>query len=623
VPSPNIKATDTIEQGRVKINNHFNDPSEHGGGFRGGFQEGVFNVKSYGASGTGSGGASQDQSGFAAAVTGANDFSNGRGTVYIPPGSYLLAGGFTLGKHVRVVGAGTHQVYIKHTGNNRLFENLVVQTGGDILKRRGFSGMQIEGNSGDSAQGIVHGNGYGALIQDVTITAYTGTNGKGIAALNTDPNAGWTEGTVYRDVHVRSCTRNLSFEEIGMVGSFSDTRLHNVLSVSESWAGANQAGIYVSSHAAIYCSEFLTKVHIEHADAIGLFLGRNAALYSDLFSLYFEIAQTPSPGKGGLVVDTEAKILAGGIVSPAPGDVNAAGDPWHTIHRDARVDVGPRPGSWYRLGGKSDEHYAHVATLPASATDTHDKLVVEITGGEWRSGSRSVTTYTFANRGGFQAEYSRVGSQSDPDVMAVVAYQRTAGDTDPGSVDVYIRTPSGAYASGNVRAYGVSTFKGLSPAGYGTSHTHALKPPNTATPAGTKVFDSATATPSAPIEAGSFIGTVAASQSVDNNTQINVSPAATVYPVTPSSEENKSGVRISVGNYPGQKIEIVHRGGAHTLTFHTTPATSRVAEATYVMSQNRCYPFTWDVSARESGEAYAKFLDEAFSGRWIACRPSG
>ncbi len=32
MPSPNVNGTDTIEQFRVKVNNHFNDGTEHGGG---------------------------------------------------------------------------------------------------------------------------------------------------------------------------------------------------------------------------------------------------------------------------------------------------------------------------------------------------------------------------------------------------------------------------------------------------------------------------------------------------------------------------------------------------------------------------------------------------------------
>jgi hypothetical protein len=53
------------------------------------------------------------------AITAANAAANG-GVVYIPTGDYYVTGPFTLDNEVSIIGAGSPQVTINHSGKNSL-----------------------------------------------------------------------------------------------------------------------------------------------------------------------------------------------------------------------------------------------------------------------------------------------------------------------------------------------------------------------------------------------------------------------------------------------------------------------------------------------------------------------
>jgi hypothetical protein len=495
MPSPNINTTDTLEQGRQKINVHFNDVTQHGGGGGGGADLGWVNVKDHGASGTGSGGASQDQSGFSAAISQAG----ASGTVYIPPGNYYLGGGFNLGKHTRIVGAGTHAVTLNHTGNNVLFTNTVVEQNADIHKRRGFIGFEVRGNNQASAKGIVCGNGYGALLEDLTVVGYGGTNGIGIEIRNSlDPTFGYSEGTVLRDIHLRYCTKNLAFIVSGGSPSFSDTRIHNVLSVADN----GHTAMYIGQNAPLYASNCLLKLHLVGATAVGLKMEANSRLHANLFSVYVEQNAIPNAGYGAYVIDGAAKIWGGGVIYPQPGFAHITdGTPLASVADGALFDVSSPQAARIRDAGPAADRYRHIATLPASAGPTYDKLVVELKGGLWTEGEAD-DVFQFANRGGFRSWFlKRGGTTNSRNGLRVVAYSQ--GD---GSVNVYLKTVAGAVVSAMVNAYGTGMQEAFpGPDGQPLLHTFQPKVPTSTVPSGTLIFDSATAAPNLSVNAGKFV----------------------------------------------------------------------------------------------------------------------
>jgi hypothetical protein len=484
MPSPNINTTDTLEQGRQKINAHFNDATQHGGGGGGGADLGWVNVKDHGASGTGSGGASQDQSGFSAAISQAGS----NGTVYIPPGNYYLSGGFNLGKHVRIVGAGTHDVLINHTGNNTLFNHTSVESGNDIHKRRGFMGFEIAGNAGTSAKGIVHGNGYGALFEDITVWGYT--NGTGITNVNSaTPTYGWTEGIVMRDIHARYCKDNLLFDISGSPdGSFSDLRLYNVLSV----AGNGQTAMRFAADSDPYAADFFVKIHLEGPTAKGLVLEQDVALFSNMYNIYFEQNQLPTAGHGGIVAHATSKMWGLGQIFPNPNTAFAGtGEHLHAISEGALIDVAPAPATRIRHPAPASDQYHYISTLPASGNGTWDKLIIHIEGGIWTE-SEGFDAIQLANRAGFRYSYLRRGStNSARNGLRVVAYKQ--GD---GSVKVYLRSVAGNYTSAMVKSYGIGQLNHFYDNDINDRiHNYPPQSPTGTVPTGTLIFDSATAAP--------------------------------------------------------------------------------------------------------------------------------
>jgi Pectate lyase superfamily protein len=497
MPSPNINTTDTLEQGRQKINVHFNDATQHGSssGGTGGTNLGYINVKSYGALGTGSGGASQDQSGFQQAINAAG----ANGTVYIPPGNYYLGGGFNLGKHTRIVGTGTHAVTLNHTGNNVLFTNTVVEVNADIHKRRGFIGFEVRGNSQADAKGIVCGNGYGAFLEDLTVVGYGGTNGIGIEIRNSlDPTFGYSEGTVLRDIHLRYCTKNLAFIVSGGSASFSDTRIHNLVSVADN----GHTAMYIGQNAPLYASDCLMKLHLVGPTAVGLKMEADTRLHANLFSIYVEQNAIPNAGYGAYVLTPTAKLWGNGVVYPQPGFAHITdGTPLASVADGALFDVSSPQAARIRDPGPSADRYRYIATLPASAGPTYDKLVVELKGGLWTEGEAD-DVFQFANRGGFRSwSLKRGGTSASRNGCRIVAYRQSDG-----SVRVYQKSLQGAVVSAMVNAYGTGMQEAYpGPEGQPLLHTFQPKVPTSRVPSGTLIFDSATAAPNLSVNAGKFV----------------------------------------------------------------------------------------------------------------------
>jgi Pectate lyase superfamily protein len=114
-PTSVIQQSDTYGVSVGRVNQHFADSTQHSG-------SSAYDVKAYGASGTGSGGAAADQAGFAAAISAANAATYG-GVVFIPPGNYDVTGPFVLDNETSIIGAGSPQVTINHTANNACFSS--------------------------------------------------------------------------------------------------------------------------------------------------------------------------------------------------------------------------------------------------------------------------------------------------------------------------------------------------------------------------------------------------------------------------------------------------------------------------------------------------------------------
>lgn len=305
---------------------------------------GVYNVKHYGALGTGSGGASADQAGFVAAFAACGR----KGIVYIPPGDYYVSGGFTQGLGCQVVGAGQEASQINHTGNNICFAAHAVSSGADVFAERGWRGFKLLGNSGASARGIVHGNSYGATFQDLRVGEYTA--GTAIELRN---SLYYTEGTRFDNVHTRNSLRGLEFTRSGTgTDSFSNTSMSNVHLQA---AASGQTAMYVGDDTMIYYSLLEIKLMVEVAGAVGMRLGAlsrlgyynpSSTLYPNLYQIGFELPAKPTTAKG-IVADASAALRGNGTIDPP------LSNDYHTIPAGTNIYVGQTDGIPATYAGKS------------------------------------------------------------------------------------------------------------------------------------------------------------------------------------------------------------------------------------------------------------------------------
>lgn len=280
----------------------------------------VFNVKAYGAVGTGSGGASADQTGFSLAFSAANASTTG-GIVYAPPGDYYVTGPFTQDPDVLLMGAGVGRTVIHHTGNN----TFITSTAQEFFKKRGWIGFTLHGNSGASANGLVFGDTYGAILEDLLIWDYT--SGSNIEVRNTTY---WTEGTQFFGVVSRGGLRNLSFRVIPASPtndqkSFAETRIHGMVVVQENAPGA--IGVSVGANCRIYGSTLDFKCHnaISSAKAINLEASTSTIEKSHARILIEDWQSTPG---AAVVVPAGGYFVARGVVDidgNCVHDINSTG----------------------------------------------------------------------------------------------------------------------------------------------------------------------------------------------------------------------------------------------------------------------------------------------------------
>ena len=190
------------------------------------------------------------------------------------------------------------------------------------------------------------------------------------------------------------------------------------------------------------------------------------------------------------------------MIYPQPGFAHITdGTPLASVADGALFDVSSPQAARIRDSGPAADRYRYIATLPASAGPTYDKLVVELKGGLWFEGEAD-DVFQFANRGGFRPWFlKRGGTTNSRNGLRVVAYSQ--GD---GSVNVYLKTVAGAVVSAMVNAYGTGMQEAFpGPDGQPLLHTFQPKVPTSTVPSGTLIFDSATAAPNLSVNAGKFV----------------------------------------------------------------------------------------------------------------------
>jgi hypothetical protein len=315
----------------AKINSHFSDATQHNGGY-------VFDVKKYGAVGTGSGGAASDQAGFSGAIAAANAAAYG-GVVYIPTGEYYVTGPFTLDNEVSIIGAGSPQVTINHSGNNSLFS----ATTWALDRYKTFQGFKLIGNSGASARGITVGNAWGPRFYDLFITTYDGTDGRGI---NFYSDTHWCEGVDIDHVMIRACKRCVSCDgATAGNGSFSDFRIQHANLVPEIEGGV---GLYLGSNAGIYSGSLNLRLHTDNVPtSSGIYMAAGSQMIRNFYQVYWEGGST-DPGKF-ITTEANTKISGHGQLYPlgSPYDI------FNALDATTKIFLGPyaNAASSHQSGG--------------------------------------------------------------------------------------------------------------------------------------------------------------------------------------------------------------------------------------------------------------------------------
>lgn len=173
------------------------------------------NVKEYGATGDGS---TDDTTAIAAAIADAEDY------VWFPAGTYVVSSQLSVPIGISVIGAGSQHVTISHTANGQCFS--ATAYGSFSENGQTFRGLTVSGNSGASAVGIVLGDGYGQVLDDVEVVNYTG--GIGVRLWN---YLNWTEGVSIRNSRIKNCARGLCFHRnagSGGTNSFGYTNIRGL-----------------------------------------------------------------------------------------------------------------------------------------------------------------------------------------------------------------------------------------------------------------------------------------------------------------------------------------------------------------------------------------------------------
>lgn len=469
----------------------------------------IFNVKEYGAVGTGSGGAAADQAGFSAAITAANAAatatSSGNGTgavVEIPEGNYYVTGGFTLDAGVSIEAVGPGLVVIHHTANNTCF----ARTAFEIDYQQKWRGFMLIGNSGASAKGIDYGNGFLGDFEDVYVMDYTG--GDGVVLKNSSSH--WTEGTRANGLHIRNCARCLVLSVSEGTNSFSSTRLERV----ELIPNAGQVGLDIEAGALLYGSTLGLKVFYGHSTAIGVRLASTSVCEHNQYNIIFE------SNVGGTALELPAGARFTGTGALFRTGEGSGSEATHNIDPAASYQVDVAGGMMVREMAPGTDVYRLIATLPATSAGTRDKLFIEYGGGpELTSSGVIFDQVMFSRSSTFVYQYIRRGSGTRSQA-GIVAFQKADG-----TVAVYTKSISGANTQLWVKAYGYGL---VQESQYGPL---VLGNRLTSLPSGTVVFDStATSTyvPNTEFRAGSLyahtkyvdiaqsVGIVASSATITN-----------------------------------------------------------------------------------------------------------
>jgi hypothetical protein len=187
----------------------------------------VFNVKAYGATGSG-----WVDDGAAILATISAAANAGGGTVFFPSGTYNFASTLTLPLGVPLIleGAGPNSSKLNYAGGN---DAIRIETGfvGAFLNVA-IRDCTVQGNSNANAVGIHQINTPGVLYDNLAVAFFNGTNGTGILVDNQPSQGanqgGFNERTTFRKVSVWDNTKGIRMVKNGGTFSFFYTRMEEV-----------------------------------------------------------------------------------------------------------------------------------------------------------------------------------------------------------------------------------------------------------------------------------------------------------------------------------------------------------------------------------------------------------
>lgn len=306
----------------------------------------VIDVRYFGARGIGSGGATEDQAAFSAAFAYVNPIM---GTIYVPTGDYWVTGPFTQDEGVTLIGAGWGATRINHTGNNTFLTGVGAGDlpGPSYLAPRRWEGFSLYGNGGGSANGIRAGEQYAMIFRNLSVGYYTNGIGLEIANVNPDASGGYTEGTSFVDVMVRSCAKQIAFTRVGATAhpSMSNTRMSNVVMVM---TATGQVGLdvgYGGNSVDLYGCWLDIKTHGEVVTTYGIQVGATSYLrQSRLHCMHEGWTTTSYP----IRTAAGATVKADGFIDIASGvTVGSA------IDAGSQVDIGAHGPQYVSLQEKA------------------------------------------------------------------------------------------------------------------------------------------------------------------------------------------------------------------------------------------------------------------------------
>lgn len=309
----------------------------------------VFNVKAYGATGSGW---VDDGAAILAAIRAA--VNAGGGTVFFPSGTYNFASTLTLpfGVPLIIEGAGPNSSKLNFTG-----------VGDAILIETGFQGAflnvdvrdcTVQGNSNANAVGIHQINTPGVLYDNLAVAFFNGTNGTGIL-MDNQPSQGANQGgfnerTTLRKVSVWNNTKGIRMVKNGGTFSFYYTRMEEV----HFQIPTNGIGLSVENGAAIANSEIKFFCNALTTVATAMSITGGSSLTNSLVDIVGEGAKT------FLNVDSSSRFTGIGYILQNDGAIILASGAFYNFtgcsleFGDGARGVRSSNGTWVFPGSQGE-----------------------------------------------------------------------------------------------------------------------------------------------------------------------------------------------------------------------------------------------------------------------------